>query len=279
MKFRLGDGAELYYTIDDFTDPWREAETVVFHHGMAKNHGLWYGWIPTLAAHYRVIRFDARGMGQSTVPEPGYSFTLDAFANDLLQLVDGLGLDKFHLIGETVGGTISMRFATLHQERLLSLTACTSPTNFNDPHHPESADLIEREGVATWVNQSIARRLDPQMVDPAHPVVRFSDDRYPRPRGGRLPTRGPGHRFAALAEGRADPHPDPGCPAPSGRGAGGLPWSRRALPQRPAGVVPRGRGLRAAYPACALRQGMAGLCQGVVHICLRETRWFPIPSR
>ena len=168
MKFRLDDGAELYYTIDNFTDPWREAETVVFHHGMAKNHGLWYGWIPTLAAHYRVIRFDARGMGQSTVPEPGYSFTLDAFANDLLQLVDGLGLDKFHLIGETVGGTISMRFATLHQERLLSLTACTSPTNFNDPHHPESADLIEREGVATWVNQSIARRLDPQMVDPAY---------------------------------------------------------------------------------------------------------------
>ncbi len=168
MKMQLRDGAELFYTIDDFTDPWKEPETVVLHHGMAKNHRLWYGWVPLLAAHYRVVRFDARGMGQSSVPEPGYPWSLDNFANDLLQLADGLDLEKFHLIGETVGGTISMRFATLHQERLLSLTACTSPTNFNDPHHPESADLIDREGVGVWVDQSIARRLDPQMVEPAY---------------------------------------------------------------------------------------------------------------
>ncbi len=168
MKQRLRDGAELFYTIDDFTDPWKEVETVVLHHGMAKNHRLWYGWVPILAAHYRVVRLDARGMGQSTVPGPGYPWSLDGFADDLLQLVDSLGLDKFHLIGETVGGTVGMRFATLHQERLLSLTVCTSPTNLNDPHHGESADLIEREGIATWVERTISRRLDPSIVDPAY---------------------------------------------------------------------------------------------------------------
>ncbi len=166
MRLRLDDGAELFYTIDDFTDPWKESETVVLHHGMAKNHRLWYAWVPILAAHYRVVRFDARGMGQSTVSEPGYLWSLDNFARDLLQLSDGLELEKFHLIGETVGGTIAMRFATLHQERLLSLTACTSPTNFSDPHHLESADLIDREGVNVWVERTISRRLDPQIVDP-----------------------------------------------------------------------------------------------------------------
>jgi hypothetical protein len=61
-----------------------------------------------------------------------------------------------------------MRFATLHQERLLSLTACTSPTSFDDPHHGESADLIEREGVGAWVENTIGRRLDPQIVPPEY---------------------------------------------------------------------------------------------------------------
>lgn len=166
MKIQLNDGIELFYTIDDFTDPWTTPETVVLHHGMAKNHSLWYGWIPILARKYRVIRFDMRGMGQSDVPDAGYPWSIDNFANDLLDLVDKLDLSKFHLIGETVGGSISMKFATQHQDRLLSLTACTSPTSFNDPHHAESANLIEKEGINAWVESTIGRRLDPQIVDP-----------------------------------------------------------------------------------------------------------------
>ena len=166
MKIQLNDGIELFYTIDDFTDPWTTPETVVLHHGMAKNHSLWYGWIPILARKYRVIRFDMRGMGQSDVPDAGYPWSVDNFANDLLDLVDKLDLIKFHLIGETVGGSISMKFATQHQDRLLSLTACTSPTSFNDPHHAESANLIEKEGINAWVESTIGRRLDPQIVDP-----------------------------------------------------------------------------------------------------------------
>jgi pimeloyl-ACP methyl ester carboxylesterase len=62
-----------------------------------------------------------RGMGQSSVPEPGYPWSLENFAKDLLGLLDQLDLRRVHLIGETVGGSIAMRFATLHQDRLLSL--------------------------------------------------------------------------------------------------------------------------------------------------------------
>lgn len=168
MKLKLDDGIELFYKVDDFTDPWTKPETVLLHHGMAKSHKMWFAWVPIIARHYRVIRYDMRGMGQSGVPEPGYPWTLDNFAKDLAEVADKLELDRFHLIGETVGGSISMRYATQHQERLLSLTACTSPTNFSDRHHGDSADLIEKEGVATWVENTIGRRLDPQIVDPAY---------------------------------------------------------------------------------------------------------------
>ena len=167
MKIRLDDGAELYYTVDDFTDPWKETDTVVMHAGVAKNHRFWYAWMPILAARYRVVRFDARGMGLSTVPEPGYPWSLDNYANDLLQLVNGLELEKFHLIGETTGGAITMRFASLHQERLRSLMVCNSPTNFLDPHHLQTAELIERDGLAAWVEEAMPRRLDARIVHPA----------------------------------------------------------------------------------------------------------------
>ena len=167
MKLRLDDGIELFYTIDDFTDPWTEPETVVMHHGMAKSHKMWFGWVPIIARHYRVIRFDMRGMGLSDVSGPEHAWTLDSFTDDLKEFVDKMELEKFHLIGETVGGSISMNFSVNNQERLRSLTVCTSPTNF-DSHHKESAELIEREGMSVWVEESIGRRLDPQIVDPAY---------------------------------------------------------------------------------------------------------------
>ena len=113
MRVRLDDGAELFYTIDDFTDPWTQPETVVLHHGMAKNHKLWYAWVPRLAQHYRVVRFAMRGMGQSSVPAPGYLWSLENFARDLLGLLDQLGLSRVHLIGETVGGSIAMLLGAL----------------------------------------------------------------------------------------------------------------------------------------------------------------------
>ena len=169
MKVKLDDGIELFYTVDDFTDPWAEAETVVLHHGMAKNHKLWYAWIPTIARHYRVVRFDMRGMGQSTAPQPGYPWSVDNFAGDLLELMDKPGAGA--------GSPDRRNGRRLHchalcppctRKRLLSLTACTSPTSFDDPHHGESADLIEREGVAAWVENTIGRRLDPQIVPPEY---------------------------------------------------------------------------------------------------------------
>ena len=157
------------------------------HHGMAKNHKLWFGWVPVIARHYRVIRFDMRGMGQSDVPEPGYPWSVDNFARDLAEFVDKLGLEKFHLIGETVGGSISMRYATMHQDRLLSLTACTSPTSFNDAHHAESAVQIENDGIGAWVESSIGRRLDPQIVDSRlYSLVRRANESHDAPRGSRF---------------------------------------------------------------------------------------------
>jgi len=128
----------MYYADDDFTDPWTPAETVILHHGNAKNSQLWYAWVPLLAGDFRVIRVDARGFGKSSVPAPGYHWSLEGFATDLVHLMDSLGIDKAHLVGETIGGTIALQFAWQFPERLHTVTTCTSPYTVRGVQHPAS---------------------------------------------------------------------------------------------------------------------------------------------
>ena len=59
------DGYLTYYDIDDFTDPWKEPEMVLLYHGLGRSVDVWYGWVPVLARHYRVLRTDCRGHGRS----------------------------------------------------------------------------------------------------------------------------------------------------------------------------------------------------------------------
>jgi pimeloyl-ACP methyl ester carboxylesterase len=83
-----------------------------------------------------------------------------------MRLLDHLSLDKVHLVGETVGGTISMLFSADYPERVRSLTVCSSPFRFTDPYYLDSARKAEKDGVLAWAQESMKRRLDPSRVGP-----------------------------------------------------------------------------------------------------------------
>jgi pimeloyl-ACP methyl ester carboxylesterase len=158
----LPGSLEMFYEDNDYTDPWRPPDAVVMHHGQAKSHKLWYGWVPELARQYRTLRIDARGYGNSSVPAPGYDWSLEGFADDIRNFLDAMGLDKVHLVGETVGGTISMRFAHMYPDRLKSLTVCSSPFKFvGASSYVENRDLVAAQGVEPWVRQEMDRRAPP----------------------------------------------------------------------------------------------------------------------
>ncbi|MDA0262649.1 MAG: alpha/beta hydrolase [Chloroflexi bacterium] len=166
---KIDDTLEMYYEDDNFCDPWRKPETVVLHHGNAKNARLWYAWVPLLSRQYRVVRLDARGFGRSSVPPEGYDWSLSNFGADLLRLLDLLEVDKVHYIGETIGGTIGLQFAYDHPERVQTLTACTSPFNFAGVDtYKDHYKLVSEAGVAAWVQKTAERRLEPGKSDPAH---------------------------------------------------------------------------------------------------------------
>ncbi|HSF30762.1 MAG TPA: alpha/beta hydrolase [Candidatus Tectomicrobia bacterium] len=166
---QLPGDLQMYYADDDFTDPWSTAETVILHHGNAKNARLWYAWVPLLARDYRVVRLDARGFGRSSIPAPGYHWSLEGFATDLVHLMDHLGIDKAHIVGETIGGTIALQFAYQFPDRLYTVTTCTSPYRFRGVQsYLDYHKLVQEQGVEAWVRQTADRRIEPGEGDPRH---------------------------------------------------------------------------------------------------------------
>ena len=78
-------------------------------------------------------------------------------------------IDKAHLVGETIGGTIALQFAYQFPQRLHTVTTCTSPYKFRGvPSYLEYYNLVQERGVEAWVRQTADRRLEPGKSDPRH---------------------------------------------------------------------------------------------------------------
>src|SRR5258706_1489749 len=98
-NLKIPSDLDLHYLVDDFTDPWREPQTILMLHGNGESGAVWYGWVPRLARHYRIIRPDMRGFGVSTPMPREFPWTLDRIIDDYCSLMDSLGVERFHLVG------------------------------------------------------------------------------------------------------------------------------------------------------------------------------------
>ncbi len=151
----------MHYTVDDYTDPWRTPETILMLHGNAESGAAWYRWVPQLARRFWVVRPDMRGFGASTPMQRDFDWTIDGLIADYIQLMDTLGIERVHLVGAKLGGTIARSFAARKPDRVLTLTVIGTPR----PDRPGADKLpallehIERDGVAGWAGRNMAGRL------------------------------------------------------------------------------------------------------------------------
>src|SRR5205085_12012882 len=100
-----------------FGAPWTAPETVVMVHGNSESSRAWTQWVPHLAGHYRVVRPDLPGFGQSPAPET-YSWSAPELAGDIGHFLDALKVETCHLIGAKYGGSACMRLAIDQPRRL-----------------------------------------------------------------------------------------------------------------------------------------------------------------
>jgi pimeloyl-ACP methyl ester carboxylesterase len=132
------DGARL--CVETFGDPADPA--VLLIGGAASPMDYWEdGFCEAIAAGGRwVVRYDARDTGRSTtwpVGAPGYTFAeLNA---DPVAVLDGLGIERAHVVGLSMGASIATTVATRHRDRVLTLTLATSSPGGPDLPGPSAA--------------------------------------------------------------------------------------------------------------------------------------------
>jgi pimeloyl-ACP methyl ester carboxylesterase len=109
-------GVTIHYTIDGKGDP------VLLIHGLYSSGQVnWRapGIIKALSANHQVIAMDVRGHGASDKPEQADAYGM-AMVDDVVRLLDHLGIKKAHVIGYSMGGMITMKLLTTHPERVKS---------------------------------------------------------------------------------------------------------------------------------------------------------------
>jgi pimeloyl-ACP methyl ester carboxylesterase len=175
---------QLNYVLEDYREPWLgEPEvTVLLHHGFIKNLHFWAPFVPAIARRYRVLRYDVRGAGRSTIPSQSSntSWTADRLVKDALCLMDVLKISKIHWAGFESGGIVGLLFAADHPERAQSVacfnTPYRSPASQNKMRdifrcgHANYVEAVDKLGFDKWVrelrDQGVLVDLGkPQIVD------------------------------------------------------------------------------------------------------------------
>jgi 3-oxoadipate enol-lactonase len=117
-KVKVGD-INMYYKVHG------KGEPLVFIAGFATGLEMWRSVIPLFSREYQLVIFDTRGAGRSDSPDIPY--TADMLIDDIARLLDYLGIDKAHIRGTSMGGSLAQYFTLRYPERVISLILeCTS---------------------------------------------------------------------------------------------------------------------------------------------------------
>lgn len=117
------------------------SSTVVFVHGNVSSSAFYQPTMLALPADMRALAIDLRGFGDSETKPVDATRGLRDFSDDVLSVLDALGLDAVHLVGWSMGGGVVSQLLLDAPARVLSLTleAPVSPYGFGGTHGPDGA--------------------------------------------------------------------------------------------------------------------------------------------
>jgi pimeloyl-ACP methyl ester carboxylesterase len=155
-------GENIRITVNNLTISYNDegpddVPVIIFIHGFPFNKTMWQQQVEALKGSYRTIAYDIRGHGNT---ESGNeNFTIDLFADDLVNLMDELKLNKAILCGLSMGGYIALNAVEKYPERfdglILSDTQCTADTPEGKEKRMLTIQSIKESGVEKYAEDSI----------------------------------------------------------------------------------------------------------------------------
>jgi 3-oxoadipate enol-lactonase len=162
------DGTRIHYALAGR----RDAEPLLMVHGLGADIRGWTMQRRALAARYRLVMVDNRGVGRSDRPEGPYD--LEVMAADALAALDHAGYGSAHVVGASMGGIIAQVIGVRHPERVRSLTlACTACHHFEWRREllHEWAEQAQAYGMREFVRRNLRWMVGPRSLRRTWPAM------------------------------------------------------------------------------------------------------------
>jgi len=168
VAFIQNQGAKIYW------DEQGQGDPILLIMGLGYPSQMWYRTRPMLAARYRTMALDNRGVGQSDMPQGPYPIAL--MASDAGAVLDAAGIESAHVFGISMGGMIAQEFALQNPKRVRSLilgcTACGGPKAVRAK--PEANEMLMTR--AKMTPEEAAQAAIPFIYDPGTPREKIDED-------------------------------------------------------------------------------------------------------
>ena len=130
--YAASNGAKLYF------ESRGEGPALVFIHAGVSDHRMWDPQVDAFSSRFRVVRYDLRGFGKSTMPDETF-----ALRDDLLAVLQHLNIRKAALVGCSMGGATAIDFALEHPEMVTALVPVGAGVSGWDDWSPESLAMMK----------------------------------------------------------------------------------------------------------------------------------------
>jgi len=148
---------------------------IVFIHGFPFTKAMWAKQVETLKDKYRCIAYDVRGHGDTTGTL--HEFSISQFADDLIDFMDVLKIDKVILCGLSMGGYIALHAARKAPDRFLALalcdTQCKADTEEARDKRMRTIAFIQQNGLSKYADESVKSLFAPASLETKKPEVDF----------------------------------------------------------------------------------------------------------
>lgn len=143
----------LYYEETGSGDP------IIWVHEFAADYRTWESQVRRFSRDYRCITYNARGYPPSDVPDDSAAYTYEHQRDDLLRVMDALGLERSHIVGLSMGAYAGLQLAMKRPDRVKSLVFSSGGSGALVRNHEkftrdlqESADRMLRDGMDSGAN-------------------------------------------------------------------------------------------------------------------------------
>jgi 3-oxoadipate enol-lactonase len=132
------------------------APVLVLSNSLGTDLSMWAPQLPALARRFRVLRYDSRGHGASGVP-PG-PYTIEHLGRDVVGLLDGLGIDRVHFCGLSMGAMTGMWLGIHAPARLHRLALANTAARIGPPDNWNARIEKVRAGGMAAISQAVLER-------------------------------------------------------------------------------------------------------------------------